>query len=53
MSNDINDRGKGFYILISGFISVLIWGREKSHNGHPDQDLNPGPNEYETWVPLT
>jgi len=28
-------------------------GENISHNGHPDQDLNPGPNEYETLVPLT
>ena len=30
ISNDINDRGKGFRILISGVMSVLIWGREKT-----------------------
>jgi hypothetical protein len=28
-------------------------GENLSHNGHPDRDLNPGPNEYETWIPLT
>jgi hypothetical protein len=41
-----------------GVIPVFIWGREKnvenlSHNRQsPDRDLNPGPNEYKTLVPL-